>query len=127
VHCVQHTPGADFAPGLKVGRVAMVFQKGTDPGLDSYSGFFDNAHRRATGMGDWLKEHGIESIYICGLATDYCVRFTALDGLALGFRTFVIEDGCRGVEVRPGDAAEAVAEMRRAGAKIISSADVGET
>src|SRR5258706_8522984 len=83
VHCVQGTYGAEFVAGLTVDKVTRVFRKGTDAAIDSYSGFFDNGHRRATGMGDWLKERGVRDIYVMGLATDYCVKFTALDGRGL--------------------------------------------
>ncbi|MHC4490780.1 MAG: bifunctional nicotinamidase/pyrazinamidase [Planctomycetota bacterium] len=123
VHCVQHTRGADFHPGLDRERVAQVFWKGTDPGVDSYSGFFDNAHRQTTGLGDYLKERGVDEVFILGLATDYCVKFTALDAVALGFKTFVVADGCRGVLLEPGDVERAVAEMRAAGVAIVGSAE----
>ena len=118
VHCVQNTHGAAFAPGLDLGRVERIFQKGTDPEIDSYSGFFDNGHRKATGLGEYLKRRGVTGVYVCGLATDYCVRFTALDAQALGFETFLIEDACRGVELEPGDIHRAVEEMKRAGVRV---------
>jgi nicotinamidase/pyrazinamidase len=124
VHCVQGTPGAEFVPGLDVARVANVFRKGTDAAIDSYSGFFDNGHRRATGMGDWLSERGVRDVYVMGLATDYCVKFTALDGRQLGLNVFLVEDGCRGVELKSGDVARAVEEMRAAGVKVVRSDEV---
>jgi nicotinamidase/pyrazinamidase len=98
-----------------------VFRKGTDPAIDSYSGFFDNGHRRATGLGDWLHEQGARQLCICGLATDYCVRFTALDARKLGFETVLVEDACRGVELHPGDVSRALAAMRDAGVKVVNS------
>ena len=79
VHCVQNTPGAQFVHGLDTSRFARIFQKGTDPAIDSYSGFFDNGHRRSTGLGDYLRSNNVTDVYVCGLATDYCVKFTALD------------------------------------------------
>ena len=125
VHCVQDTPGAAFAPGLDVSRVARVFQKGTDPAIDSYSGFFDNGHRRATGLGDYLRARGVSEIFVMGLATDYCVNFTALDAVRrLGLRSTLIEDGSRGVNLRPGDVDAAVRGMRDAGVRIIRSDDL---
>ena len=125
VHCVQDTPGAAFAPGLDVSRVARVFQKGTDPAIDSYSGFFDNGHRRATGLGDYLRARGVSEIFVMGLATDYCVKFTALDAVRrLGLRSTLIEDGSRGVNLRPGDVDAAVRGMRDAGVRIIRSDDL---
>ena len=121
VHCVQGTPGADFLPGLNRSRVERVFQKGTDPAIDSYSGFFDNGHRKATGLGEYLKGRGVTDIYVLGLATDYCVKFTALDAVGLGFRTHLIEDACRGVELNPGDVDAAVDAMRAKGVRVLTS------
>jgi nicotinamidase/pyrazinamidase len=115
VHCVQGTPGADFAPALRQDRFARIFRKGTDATIDSYSGFFDNGHRRSTGLGEYLREQGMTDVYLAGLATDYCVKFTALDAVKLGFRTHLIEDACRGVDLHPGDVRQAVEEMRSAG------------
>jgi len=119
VHCVQNTDGAAFVPGLDISRVARVFQKGTDPQIDSYSGFFDNGHRKETGLGAFLKERKVTEVFAVGLATDYCVKFTVLDAVALGFKTNVIEEACRGVNLKPGDVARAIVEMGRAGVKII--------
>jgi len=121
VHCVQNTPGAEFHPGLDRSRVVRVFQKGTDPGIDSYSGFFDNGRRKATGLGDFLRERRVTDVFVCGLATDYCVKCTAMDAAGLGFRTHLIEDACRGVELQPGDVARATAEMRAAGVVVVQS------
>ena len=120
-HCVQETAGAEFVAGLDTSRIARVFLKGTDMEIDSYSGFFDNEHRRATGLGDYLKERGVTDVTIAGLATDYCVKYTALDALMLGFETTVVADACRGVEVHEGDTARAVEEMAAAGAHIVES------
>ena len=124
-HCVQGSPGAAFAPGLEMNRVETIFRKGTDPRIDSYSGFFDDGHRKSTGLGDYLEGRGASAVYVLGLATDYCVKFTALDARRLGFRTFLIEDGCRGVELRPGDVARALEEMRLAGVEIVASGSTG--
>lgn len=126
VHCVQNTPGAALASALDQTRIAKVFRKGTDPRIDSYSGFFDNGHRRSTGLGEWLREQRVEEVFVCGLATDYCVKFTALDAVQEGFRTRVIEDACRGVEVQPGDTQSALDELREAGVQILQSGDVME-
>ncbi len=124
VHCVQNTPGADFAPGLRRDQIRRVFHKGIDPEIDSYGAFFDNGHLRATGLGDYLKSRKVTDLYILGLATDYCVRFTALDALSLGFKPHVIEDACRGVNLKPGDVADAIEEMKRAGVNIIRSEEL---
>ena len=123
-HCVQETYGSQFHRDLELNLVARIFHKGTDPQIDSYSGFFDNGHRKSTGLGEYLKEQGVTDVYLAGLATDYCVRWSALDALRLGFRTHAVEDACRGVELQPGDVAEAIAEMRSAGAAIVKSEDV---
>ena len=121
MHCVQNTRGAEFSPGLRTDRITKVFRKGTDPGIDSYSTFFDNAHRRSTGLDDYLRGHGVREVAILGLATDYCVKFSVLDARELGFDVRVIEDGCRGVNLKPSDSADAIEEMRRAGAAIVTS------
>jgi nicotinamidase/pyrazinamidase len=111
-HCVQKTRGAEFAPGLDVGRIKKVFQKGIDPDIDSYSGFFDNGYRRSTGLGDYLLEQHVSQVLVMGLATDYCVKFTALDSIQrLGFSTYVIRDGCRGVNLQQRDTDRAFEEM----------------
>ncbi len=124
VHCVQNTWGAAFHRQLDTTRIARVFQKGTDPRIDSYSGFFDNGHRKATGLGEFLKEHQVDTVYLCGLATDYCVKFTALDAVNLGLATCVVEDACRAVDLHPGDAAESLRQMRDRGVRILSSAEI---
>jgi nicotinamidase/pyrazinamidase len=93
--------GAEFVPHLNTERIARVFRKGTDPAIDSYSG-----HRKKTGLAEYLNKSGVKEIFVAGLATDYCVKFTALDGQALGFKTHLIEDACRGVELKKGDVAQ---------------------
>jgi nicotinamidase/pyrazinamidase len=118
-HCVHGTPGAELAPALDTRRVERVFRKGTDPEIDSYSAFFDNAHRRATGLEEFFKDRGVREVYLVGLATDCCVRYSALDAVRLGLRTVLVEDGCRGIEAR--DVARALEEMRRAGVEIVPS------
>ncbi len=119
VHCVQGTLGAEFHPGLDRSRIARVFQKGADRDIDSYSGFFDNGHRHATGLGEYLQGQGVTDVYICGLATDYCVKATALDAVGLGFKTFLVEDACRGVELQSGDVGRAIEEMQERGVEIV--------
>jgi nicotinamidase/pyrazinamidase len=124
VHCVQYTPGAELAAALDRKRVAKVFPKGTDPGIDSYSGLFDNGHRKFTGMGEWMKGQGVREVYVCGLATDYCVKFTALDAEQMGFKTHLIEDASRGANLRPDDIKNAVEEMKRAGVTVVQSEEL---
>jgi nicotinamidase/pyrazinamidase len=119
IHCVQETPGADFASALKRERWARVFQKGIDGEIDSYSGFFDNGRLKDTGLGSYLRQQGVDSVFVMGLATDYCVKFTALDAVSLGFRTHLILAGCRGVNLQPNDAQRALEEMNAAGVTVI--------
>ena len=121
VHCVQETPGAAFSPMLRIDRIAHVVRKGTDPAIDSYSGFFDNGRRKSTGLADHLKQQGITTIYLAGLATDYCVKFTALDGVREGFTVHLIHDACRGVNLHPGDVNKAIEEMNGASVTMTTS------
>jgi nicotinamidase/pyrazinamidase len=123
-HCVQGTEGAELAAGLDVQRIDHVVRKGTDRRVDSYSGFFDNDHLTATGLEQKLRERGVSQLYIVGLATDYCVKFTVLDARQLGFSTTVIADGVRGVELQTGDVAKALDEMRSAGARIVTTQEL---
>lgn len=123
-HCVQGTRGAELHDALDVARIARVFPKGTDRTVDSYSGFFDNGKRKATGLADYLRERGVTEVVVMGLATDYCVKFTALDAAALGFRTSVITDGCRAVDLQPGDAERALAELRAAGVRTVLATEL---
>lgn len=127
VHCVQNTQGADLAAALDRDRVAKMFPKGTDVGIDSYSGLFDNGHRKSTGLGEWLKAQGVTEVFVCGLATDYCVKFTALDAADMGFKTHLIEDASRGVNLQPDDVKNAVEEMKRAGVAVVQSVELLRT
>lgn len=124
-HCVQGTRGAELHDGLDRARIAHVSRKGTDASIDSYSGFFDNGHKKSTGMGDWLKARGVTQVYVLGLATDYCVKATVIDACQLGFDTWLIEDGCQAVELAPGDGERAIAAMREAGATVVESGAIG--
>jgi nicotinamidase/pyrazinamidase len=124
VHCVQHTVGAELAADLDQERIMKVFPKGTDVGVDSYSGLFDNGRRKSTGLGEWLKEQSVTDVFVCGLATDYCVKFTALDAAQMGFKTYLIEDASRGVNLQPDHVTNAIAEMERAGVIVTQSADL---
>ena len=119
-HCVRDSHGADFHRDLDRGLLHTVFRKGVDRNLDSYSAFFDNDHRRSTGLGEHLRSIGAESVWLMGLATDYCVKFSALDAAGLGFRTAVIPDGCRGIDLESGDIDQAWQELRDAGVKLVA-------
>lgn len=121
VHCVQNTRGAELAKALRRERLDKIVRKGTDPQIDSYSGFFDNGRRKSTELDDYLRSNGVTDVFVCGLTTDYCVKFTVLDALTLGFTATLIEDAIRGVDLRPTDSADAIEQMRRAGAQVATS------
>jgi len=123
VHCVQGTSGVALHDALDQSRIERVFPKGTSAGIDSYSGFFDNGKLRATGLGDYLRERGVTDVYVMGLATDYCVKATAIDAAELGFATRLIVDGCRAVNLDPRDETRALQAMRDAGVVLVTSAE----
>jgi len=121
-HCVQQTPGAILHPDLDTRRVEAIFRKGTDPDIDSYSGFFDNGHRRSTGLAAYLRGRCVQQVYVAGLAADYCVYFTAKDALAEGFEVFVIEDATRAIS---GEGfAKAQADLLARGGHVVHSSAV---
>lgn len=124
VHCVAGSAGAAFHPQLNADGIHAVVPKGEDPAIDSYSGFFDNGQRKSTGLADLLRERGASELYVLGLATDYCVKATALDAQRLGFRTLVVEDGCRAVNLKPEDGALALDALRAAGVTLCQSEDL---
>lgn len=117
-HCVQNSPGASFHSALDVACIDRVVRKGTDSAIDSYSGFFDNGHLKDTGLSAYLSDRAVDEVWIAGLATDYCVKFTARDARALGLAVTVVEDGCRGVDLAAGDVERALAEMVAAGCSV---------
>ena len=118
-HCVQGTNGAAFHPSLNQDAITRIFPKATDRSIDSYSGFFDNGKRAGTGLDAWLKRHGVDTVDIMGVATDYCVKFTALDACELGLHVRLIVPGCRGVDLQAGDVDKALGAMRIAGVELI--------
>ncbi|WP_142502084.1 bifunctional nicotinamidase/pyrazinamidase [Klebsiella sp. 2680] len=126
-HCVQNSAGAALHPLLKQQDITAVFRKGENPAIDSYSAFFDNGRRQKTELDAWLRERGITELTVLGLATDYCVKFSVLDALSLGYRVNVITDGCRGVNIHPQDSAQAFMAMAAAGATLYTLADWQET
>lgn len=127
VHCVQDTEGAELAAALETEWIDEYFYKGTDPRVDSYSTFFDNAARRSTGLAEYLHGAGVDEVVILGLATDYCVKFSALDAAHFGLRTTVVADGCRGVDLAPGNSERAFEEMRAAGVEVVESPELLES
>ena len=119
--CIEGTPGFELAERLDKSRIRQVFRKGTCPEYDSYSCFFDNGHLHATGMADYLEAAGIKEVYLAGLATDYCIKYSAIDAVQYGFDTYVILDACRGINLVPGDLQQAITAMVAAGVKIITA------
>lgn len=126
-HCVQNSQGAALHPLLNQHGIDKTFFKGENPQVDSYSAFFDNGRRQATELNAWLMQQRITDLIIMGLATDYCVKFTVLDALELGYTVNVITDGCRGVNIQPQDSTQAFMEMAAAGATLYTLADWEET
>ncbi|MFW2368660.1 MAG: bifunctional nicotinamidase/pyrazinamidase [Desulforhopalus sp.] len=120
-HCVQDSSGAEFHPELQVN--GRNFVKGTNPEADSYSGFFDD-DGTSTGLDGYLKSKNVTEVYICGLATDFCVKFTGLDALKQGYKTVVLEDLCKGVNMDPADSDKALNELKHAGAAIEQSRNI---
>ena len=118
-HCVQETAGAEFSSKLNTKKIEAIFRKGMDKNIDSYSGFFDNGKKKVTGMGDYLKGRGVTAIFVTGLAADYCVNFTALDGLQLGFQSTIITDATRAIDEE--NLKKAMHEFLSKGGKEISS------
>jgi nicotinamidase/pyrazinamidase len=123
-HCVQGTDGADFHPDLALPSLELVIRKGFRPHIDSYSAIFENDHQTPTGLAGYLKERGIKRVFVCGLALDFCVRYSAEDAKRQGFDVVVIEDACRGIDV--GGSVKATRESFTAlGIETVSSASVG--
>jgi nicotinamidase/pyrazinamidase len=123
IHCVKDTLGADFVSQLKKDRFEKTFHKGVDPQIDSYSTFFDNARKKHTGLEKYLRGLQAKELFFAGVATDYCVKFSVLDALDLGFSASVFVDACRPVNRREDDEEKAIEEMKSKGAKIMLSSD----
>lgn len=115
-HCIQRTIGGELR--LPLDKIDQVVSKGTDLLIDSFSAFYDNKKQRSTGLSEYLKNKGVQRIAICGLATDFCVLWTVLDALAEGFEVDVIEEGCRGIDLHPGNISRAFKKMEEAGAHL---------
>ncbi len=119
VHCVQNSSGAEFHPELHSERIEAIFRKGTNKEIDSYSGFYDNAHLKSTGLSGYLKDKGVNSLYFCGLAADFCVYYSVIDALKEGFEAILIEDATKAISDK--GFANAKKSILHAGGKIISS------
>jgi nicotinamidase/pyrazinamidase len=123
-HCVIGSEGAAFAPELRLDGAQLIIRKGFHRAVDSYSGFREADRKTQTGLAGYLRERGLGRLFVCGLATDFCVAWTALDARAAGFEAFVVEDACRGIDTM-GSLAKAWADMAAAGVVRISEADIG--
>ncbi|MBX9404893.1 bifunctional nicotinamidase/pyrazinamidase [Pseudomonas baetica] len=122
-HCVQATPGAEFHPELDLSHAQLIIRKGCNPDIDSYSAFLEADRRTTTGLSGYLIERGIDTVYMVGLALDFCVMFSALDARAAGFNTFVVLDACRAIDL-DGSLASAMDRMKGAGVGLIQSTDL---
>jgi len=123
VHCVAGSFGADFHKNLDLRQVDLIIRKGNDPHIDSYSTFMDNDKKRLTGLHYYLQGFEISDLYFCGLATDYCVYYSALDAREMGFHVSVIQDACRGVDVPAGNVTAALQKMKERGIRIMNHGD----
>jgi len=123
-HCVQGTAGADFHPALDTKRAALIVRKGYHPLIDSYSAFFENDRQTSTGLGGWLRELGVGRVFLCGLATDFCVHYSAIDARRLGFEVVVLLDACRAIDLG-GSLAAALGAMRKAGVALVETESLG--
>ena len=121
-HCVQGSPGAAFAEDFLMNKVEAIFRKGMNPNIDSYSGFFDNGHQKATGMGNYLQGRGVSTVYVAGLAGDYCVNYTVQDALQLGFEAVLIQEGIR--SIHEAEFQQAVKVLEAQGGKVVSMYDI---
>jgi nicotinamidase/pyrazinamidase len=122
-HCVQGTPGADISSGISIPHAELIIRKGHHKTIDSYSAFYEADHKTPTGLAGYLKQRRLSKVFVAGLATDFCVGWTAIDARRFGFETYVVEDGCRGIDVQ-GSMAKAWAAMAKAGVQRINSADI---
>jgi nicotinamidase/pyrazinamidase len=127
VHCVQDTEGAKLHPQLALQKIDHLVHKGIQKTIDSYSAFFDNQHLRSTELEDYLRQQHVNQVYVMGLATDYCVKYTCLDAIHCGFETYLIEDACRGVELQAGDIDHAIQAMCAAGVRLVTSGELASS
>lgn len=123
-HCVQGTHGAAFHPGLDVDRADLILRKGSRPHVDSYSAFFENDRTTPTGLAGYLRERGVTSLWLAGLATDFCVHYSAIDAVRLGFGVTLVEDACREIDL-DGSHGAATAAMGNAGVAFARTSDLG--
>jgi nicotinamidase/pyrazinamidase len=123
-HCIQESLGSEFDPRLDKDDLHHIVLKGTRRDVDSYSTFYDNAREKSTGLHEFLRKNSVKNVFICGVATDFCVFFSVLDAIHLGYNVYVIKDLCKPVNIHPGDDDNCLEKMKNAGARIIDSSDV---
>ena len=121
-HCVQNSEGATFADDIDMTRVEAIIRKGMDKGIDSYSGFYDNGHKKSTGLADYLRGRNVDELFIAGLAADVCVNYTSMDAVKEGFKTWLVTDATRPVSMEAFE--EAVDKLKDKGVQMIQSDDV---
>lgn len=122
-HCIQNSKGADFHPELETTKAQLIIRKGFRAEIDSYSAFFENDQQTVTGLSGYLKNHNVDSIYLCGLALDFCVKWSALDGIKEGFTVYLVRDASKGIDLN-NSVEKALKEMKEAGVQSISSAEI---
>lgn len=122
-HCVQGTKGSEFHSSLKTNPSQMIVRKGFRSSIDSYSAFFENDHETVTGLHGYLQARGVDELYVVGLATDFCVKWTVLDALKLGYKVHLVEDAIRGIDIE-GSVDTAIKEMKEAGVQLIQSTNI---
>jgi nicotinamidase/pyrazinamidase len=120
-HCVQGTPGAEFNKALNTNKFNIILRKGINPEIDSYSAFKENDRRTETGLHAYIKALNISEVHFCGLATDYCVYYSAMDSVKYGFNTYVIVDASAGIDFPAGNISAAISDMKQNGIRIINS------
>jgi nicotinamidase/pyrazinamidase len=123
-HCLQGSEGADFSPDLERNNIDLILHKGTNKEIDSYSAFFENDHTTSTGLEFYLRGLAIGKVFVCGLATDYCVLFTAIDAVKTGFDTYLVEDAVQGVDYPAGNIEKAVSRMKSLGITMIPGGEL---
>jgi nicotinamidase/pyrazinamidase len=123
-HCLAGSPGAELHPGLQTAPISLIVRKGSQLTLDSYSAFFENDRRTPTGLSACLRELGCKELYLCGLAMDVCVYYSAQDALRLGFAVRLVQDACRGIDQPAGSLQERLRELVQAGVRILDSREV---
>jgi len=121
-HCVQGTSSADLSKDISIPHAALIVRKGYHKDVDSYSAFFEADHKTPTGLGGYLNQRNIDKAFVTGLATDFCVAWTAIDARSIGLETYVVEDACRGIDTE-GSLAAAWTAMEKAGVKRMTSED----